>query len=124
MSTDLYSRVQEMILDKIEDYGTDLTVRVTTRGTFNPTTDFYAASDTDYDTKGLLVKSKRAVRDESDRLILVETKEMLVPASNLPDLEQAESISLIQGARTWSVIGGIETVKPGDTILLYRIRVK
>ena len=115
-----YAAIQLKAQTKIADYGSSMTVRVTTRGSYNATTDTYAESNTDYSVSGLR-------RDYSNHeiaggsLIKVNDVELMISDAGLPALREEDNISIIDGDSTWYPVR-IKPLKPGGTVLLYKIQ--
>ena len=119
-----YAKIQTTVEKKLNVYGSSLTLRITTKSSYNATLDSYAEAATDYSIKGLRreYKSKElGSRAGSGNLIKVGDVEFMISDDSLPALIETEHLSLIDGNSTWFPIR-IEPFCPGGTTIFYKIQ--
>jgi len=114
-----YAGIQSKAETKIKDYGSPITIRITERGSYNATSDSYTESNTDYATYGL--RREYNHQELTGTLIKSNDVEFMISDDGLPALRQDDNISIIDGDSTWYPVR-ITPLKPGGTILLYKIQ--
>ena len=114
-----YAAIQLKAQTKIADYGSVMTVRVTTRGSYNATADTYTESYTDYSVSGL--RRQYSNQELRNSLIRANDVELMISDKDLPALREDDNISIIDGDSTWYPVR-ITPLKPGGTVLLYKIQ--
>ena len=114
-----YAAIQSKAALKIADFGSSMTVRVTARGSYNATSDSYTESYTDYSTYGL--RRDYSNQELGNTLIKANDVEFMISDADLPALRQDDNISIVDGDSTWYPVR-IKPLKPGGTILLYKIQ--
>lgn len=120
-----YAAIQLKAQSKIIAYGSSMTLRITSKSSYNATADTYTESSTDYSVSGVRRNYSNqeisAARGLGNSLIKINDIELLISDENLPELREDDNISIIDGDSTWYPVR-IQAVKPGDTVLLYKIQ--
>ena len=114
-----YAAIQLKAQTKIIEYGAPMTVRTTVRGSYNATADTYAESYTDYSVSGL--RRQYSNQELRNSLIRANDVELMISDKDLPALREDDNISIIDGDSTWYPVR-ITPLKPGGTVLLYKIQ--
>lgn len=122
----LYARVQGQILEKIGEFGSSVTLRTKNQSeaTYDPATDSYTYPDgevADVSVSGLAVDFDRKAVDGT--LVKATDKRLFIPAKDAPNLDEAEVVEVVVGARTWKVMS-VKTVMPGDVRLVYELHLR
>lgn len=105
----------------IVKYGADVTVRVTTRSGYSAASDSYTEVSVDYSCKALITDFKE--RDIDQTLIQVGDKLVIIPAKDLPALDEQGYVRVIYGTKVWNPIS-IVPLTPGGTPIFYRVHVR
>jgi len=121
-----YNKLRTMADSKIGSFGDDFVVRCMTFGTYDPVADTYATSAASYDVKGLILNFSQ--RDIDGTLVQVGDKRVLLSALDsdgvaLPALDTRKNFDIIYSSKVLNVLG-IIPLKPGGTILLYKIHIR
>lgn len=115
-----YSSLAATALRQIADKGRNVTLRRDAAGTYNPASDTFTAGDEDNETV------KAVITDYHDRqidgeIIMRGDRRAIIAASGLTAPDKGDVI--VDGSDQYRIIN-IETVKPGDTALLYKLQVR
>ena len=120
-----YTSIVLSAYNAIKDYGSAATIQVSTKATYNPSTDAHASAATNYPTYALI---RNYTENEVNRTDLIKAgdKEMIIPAYGLPRLDTQPGkihIRVYQGGRTWQTIN-VKTVEPGGTAILFKLQAR
>jgi hypothetical protein len=106
---------QRMIADK----GRSVTLR-RSANTYNPATDTYTASSTDFTVKAVFTEFRQSEIDAT--LIKRGDKKLLIAAADLSSAPEPNDI-IIDGSTQYRVID-LMSVEPGDAAILYKVQVR
>ena len=121
-----YTKVRLTADNKITSFGDDIIVRCTTYGTYDPVSDTYATSSTSYNGKCVITNFSK--RDIDGTLVQVGDRRLLLSAldmdgETLPELEGRDDLQFVYNSRVLNVLG-IDSLKPGGTVLLYKLHIR
>lgn len=115
----VYDRAASLALKQIAKYGRSVTFRQVTPGTFDPAT--YATTGnttTDATVKAFFKDYKE--RQIDGEIIKRNDKQILIAASALSVTPQTND-TIVDGGVTYTIVN-METVKPGDVAVLYKMQ--
>jgi hypothetical protein len=117
-----YDKIAQTALTQIRDKGREITVK-TPGGdmVYDPATDTFTPG-TDVTETVKAVFTQFSVKDVDGELIKRTDKRVLIAASDL-DAEPDTQTKIVDGSTEYSVIN-TETIKPGDTAILYMVQVR
>lgn len=112
---------QNTAYSMIYEYGVDIRIVITTNSdssTYNPANDSFSSPATaGYSTKGLFTALED--RDESGHVTKIENGAMLIPAKNLPAIDDEAKIDILVGTKMYSP-SRINTIMPGGDAIIYK----
>lgn len=112
---------QDKALSMISKYGTDIRLVVESRSAYNPTLDSFTLSTTSYTAKGLFTQFSE--RDINGTTIQAGDRKLLIPAKNLPNLDEAQSLKVyFNGVKLDPML--IDPLMPGGTRIIYTMQVR
>jgi hypothetical protein len=118
----LYDKVKATILEKINEFGVEVTIRCASRGDYDPVNDTYSDTTNDYTVKALISNFHRSSIDGS--LVLPKDKQLFVPISDtLPRLDKQDKVSVIYDSEEWNVLDA-KPILPGGTVLVYKLHLR
>lgn len=116
-----YSEMQGVANELLTEFGDTWTLRRVNKGTYNPSTNTRTTDSTDnYSVKCVRQNYKNNQIDgeniqNGDILLLVDAYGLEIT----PDTTDI----FINSSETWQIVN-IELIKPGDTIVMYKIQVR
>lgn len=117
-----YSSLQQKALDLLTTHGAAITIRISTKGTYNSATDSYTITTTDYSTYGVIEEYK--LKEIDGELIKVGDKKLMVGInSTLPELTNLMDILIVIGTDVWKSIK-VNPIKPANIIVYYEIQIR
>jgi hypothetical protein len=116
-----YSSKQEKALEMISKYGAALSVVVLTKSSYNATSDAWTASTATYSTLGLITEF--AERDINGTTIQAGDRKVILPAKDLPALDELDDFSIVYGAIVWDPVN-VAVLSPGGEPILYTVQVR
>ena len=119
--SDIYTRLAATALSQINDKGRTVTLSTPGSDIYAPGSGTFTAGTPVTQTAKALF-TEYSLRDIDGELIRTDDKECLIAASSLTGEPTAKD-KIIDGSTEYSVVR-VETVKPGDTALLYKIQVR
>lgn len=118
-----YDEMAVMALDLITEFGQQVTIRDTVKGTYDPATGKTGADTvTDRLAQGILLDFT-GQEFQTNTLIKVGDKKLKIAARGLSAPPTLLSKVLVQG-RTWSIIPPLKEINPAGTPLLYELQVR
>ena len=118
-----YDEMAVMALDLITEFGQQVTIRDTVKGTYDPATGKTGPDTfTDRTAQGILLDFT-GQEFQTNTLIKVGDKKLKIAAKGLTAPPTLLSKVLVQG-RTWSIIPPMKEINPAGTPLLYELQVR
>jgi len=115
-----YSGLNASTADLISAFGRTMVLRSRSAAPYDPATSSVAVTTTDYSVRAVFPATRRNRRGGESAA--EEGKTVLVAAKGLP-AKPVERDQIIDGGDTYQVLE-VEEVKPGDTALLYVVKVR
>jgi len=117
-----YVAEQLSVYNSIKEDGTWATLDYVVRSAYNGTLDSFATTTTEYGTYVILTN---CLRSDFGEQVMQGEKTMLVPAHNLPRLDQLETTNSFTFRVKTRVFTPkiVKVVEPDTTALLYKIKV-
>lgn len=118
-----YDEMAVMALDLITEFGQQVTIRDTVKGTYDPATGKTGPDTfTDRLAQGILLDFT-GQEFQTNSLIKVGDKKLKIAASGLSLPPTLLSKAVIQG-KTWSIVPPLKAINPARTPLLYELQVR
>lgn len=117
-----YSRLAASSIAQIADKGRTVSLVYKTQGTYNPATGtFSGQTSTTQSVKMLITNFNKTEIDET----LIKSGDRLGLLAPQTDLTRAPKTAdkVTDNSETFTIVG-IEEIKPGDTVLLYKLQLR
>lgn len=120
-----WTAYQNKVASQIAKWGADMILLVTTlasNATYNVSSDSFASATTaSFSVKGLF--TSRDDKDEMGRPIVIENAMVIIPAKDLPLINDNSRVRIVWSGRVLIPLG-INTLQPGGEPLFYRVVLK
>jgi len=117
-----YNNLKMKAFELLKKYGRDVTVRISVKGSYDPSTDSYSTTTTDYISYGVVEEYSNA-EIGGNSLIKIGDKKLMLGVNSLPELTNQMDLSVAIGFDLWKVIE-VKPIQPAEVIIYYEIQIR